>query len=124
MTHINYTVIKFRNVQMGHHELVGKEKVNKELEHGMVQGDDMVRGHDMVQGHGMAQGLENDKQGLGDMGQGMDDKEQVDDRVLVHDTLGEAHDILAFLVVGRAWHIHVHYGKQLLQNDRKFLCIH
>ena len=58
------------------------------------------------------------------MEQGRGDKVQVDDRVLVHDRLDEVRDIPASLVVGRAWHIHVHYGKQLLQNDHKFLCIH
>ena len=84
----------------------------------------MVQGHGMVRERGMVQGPESDKQELGDMEQGMGDKVQVDDRVLVHDTLDEVHDILAFLVVGRAWRIHVHYGKQLLQNDHKFLCIH
>ena len=82
MTHINYTVRRFRNVQMGHHELVGKEKVNKELE------------HDMVQVHGK-QELE------GGMEQGMDDKELVGDKELVRDKLRGARDILAFLVVDR-----------------------
>ena len=67
---------------MGRHEQGDKEKVNKELE------------HDMVQVHGK-QELE------GGMEQGMDDRELEGDMELVRDKLREARDILAFLVVGR-----------------------
>ena len=66
---------------MGHHELVDKEKVNKEQEH------DMVQVHDK-------QGLEDDTE------QGMDGKVLEDDKELAHDKLHVAHDTLAFLVVG------------------------
>ena len=70
---------------MGRHEQVDKEKVNKELEHDMVQG--------LVDG----------KQVLGDdMEPGMDDMVLEDDKELVRDRLHVAHDILAFLVVGLA----------------------
>ena len=70
---------------MGRHEQVDKEKVNKELEHDMVQG--------LVDG----------KQVLGDdMELGMDDMVLEDDKELVRDRLHVAHDILAFLVVGLA----------------------
>ena len=71
----------------------------------------------MVQAHGK-QELE------GGMEQGMDDRELVDDMELVRDKLREARDILAFLVVGQAQHIHAHYGIQLLQSDRRFQYIH
>ena len=70
---------------MGRHEQVDKEKVNKELEHDMVQG------------------LGDGKQVLGDdMELGMDDMVLEDDKELVRDRLHVAHDILAFLVVGLA----------------------
>ena len=70
---------------MGRHEQGDKEKVNKELEHDMVQG--------LVDG----------KQVLGDdMELGMDDMVLEDDKELVRDRLHVAHDILAFLVVGLA----------------------
>ena len=70
---------------MGRHEQVDKEKVNKELEHDMVQG--------LVDG----------KQVLGDdMELGMDDMVLEDDKELVRDRLHVVHDIQAFLVVGLA----------------------
>ena len=70
---------------MGRHEQVDKEKVNKELEHDMVQG------------------LLDGKQVLGDdMELGMDDMVLEDDKELVRDRLHVVHDILAFLVVGLA----------------------
>ena len=70
---------------MGRHERVGKEKVNKEMEHDMVQG------------------LLDGKLVLGDDKElGMDDMVLEDDKELVRDRLHVAHDILAFLVVDLA----------------------